>query len=590
MKKKLIYTITLTCMLLVACSDDFTEIAPTGALSDEALQNAVGIDLKLTAAYSAMDGERVNALGEGVSRGGDNWWTDVVSDDAHRGSTDGDNTELFQLETLDWQTGNSWFLGRWSALFGGVNQANAVLALIDQVPDGDFSQQTGEALFLRGYFNFELQKFYGNVPFISLENAVNLEFNQPNPGPIWAEIEADFQAAIDNLGSERVTGRANSWVAKAFLGKAYLYQEKWDEAFALLNEVVTEGPYALNDEYVNNFNLVGENSSEAVFSIEFVADDGRSYNGNGAGTLNFPGGGPLGTCCGFYQPTQDLVNAYQTDGSGLPLLDTFADTDVTSDYGIESYELDAEGTIIEDADGNPVATPFDLHTGPLDPRLDYTVSRRGVDYNGFGNNPGKAWIRATFADVSGPYLPKKNVYQADEVDANRGTGGWGSDWSGINYNIMRFADVLLLAAEAAVEKSSPDLPLALEYVNRVRNRAKNMTYVQALDNNNVAIPDTDAANYQIEPYASFPDQAFARKAVRFERRLELGMEGHRLFDLRRWGVAEEVINTYIANEAEDINQSDYGRFGTYTDKYNLFPIPLTAIDQSGNILDQNPLY
>ena len=85
-----------------------------------------------------------------------------------------------------------------------------------------------------------------------------------------------------------------------------------------------------------------------------------------------------------------MVNAYQTDGSGLPLLDTFADTDVTSDYGIESYELDAEGTIIEDADGNPVATPFDLHTGPLDPRLDYTVSRRGVDYNGFGNNPGKA--------------------------------------------------------------------------------------------------------------------------------------------------------------------------------------------------------
>ncbi|MGB5435037.1 MAG: RagB/SusD family nutrient uptake outer membrane protein [Maribacter sp.] len=572
MKKKTIFSILLTCAMLGACSDTFTEIAPTGALSDEALQNATGIDLKLTAAYSAMDGERVNRLGEGVSAGGDNWWTDVVADDAHRGSTDGDNTELFQLEILDWQTGNSWFLGRWSALFGGVNQANAVLTLIDQVPDGDFSQQKGEALFLRGYFNFELQKFYGNVPFISVENAVNLEFNQPNPGPIWTEIEADFQAAIDLLGSEVITGRTNSWVAKAFLGKVYLYQEKWDEAFTLLNEVVTEGPYSLNTEYVNNFNLAGENSSEAVFSIEFVADDGRSYNGNGAGTLNFPGGGPLGTCCGFYQPTQDLVNAYQTDGSGLPLLDTFADTDVASDYGIESAE------------------PFTLHTGPLDPRLDYTVSRRGVDYNGFGNNPGKEWIRATFADVSGPYLPKKNVYQADEVDANRGIGGWGSEWSGINYNIMRFADVLLLAAEAAVEKSSPDLPVALEYVNRVRNRAKNMTYVQALDADNAPIPDTDAANYQIEPYASFPDQAFARKAVRFERRLELGMEGHRLFDLRRWGVAEEVINTYIANEAEDINQSDYGRFRTYVDKYNLCPIPLTAIDQSGGILEQNPGY
>jgi hypothetical protein len=261
-----------------------------------------------------------------------------------------------------------------------------------------------------------------------------------------------------------------------------------------------------------------------------------------------------------------LVNAYQTDGAGLPLLDDFAATDVTSDYGINS------------------ADAFTPHTGPLDPRLDFTVSRRGIDYNGFGLNPGKEWIRAGFVDISGPYLPKKNIYQADEVDANRGTGGWGSDWSGINYNVMRFADLLLMAAEAAVEKSSPDLPLALDYVNQVRNRAKNMTYVQ-----NEA-GDAAAANYQIEPYASFADQVFARKAVRFERRLELGMEGHRLFDLRRWGVAQEVITTYIANEADDINLSDYGRFKAYSAKLDLFPIPINAIDQSGNILTQNPGY
>tara|TARA_R110001583_G_scaffold41753_2_gene132756 strand:- start:43108 stop:44769 length:1662 start_codon:yes stop_codon:yes gene_type:complete len=553
-------------MMLGACSDDFTEIAPTGALSDSALQNATGVDLKLTAAYSAMDGERISRQGEGVAAGGDNWWTDVVSDDAHRGSTDSDNTALFQVETLDWQTGNNWFLGRWSALYGGVNACNAVLDLINQVEDGDFTQQKGEALFLRAYYNFELQKFFGNVPFISVENLVNFEFNQPNPGPIWAQIEADLQEATTSLGSDVVNGRANSWVAKAFLGKAYLYQEKWDDAFTLLNEVVTTGPYSLNTEFVNNFNFAGENSSESMFAIQFVSDDGRSFNGNGAGTLNFPGGGPLGTCCGFYQPTQDLVNAYQTDAAGLPLLDTFAATDVTSDYGINSTED---------------FTPF---TGLLDPRLDYTVSRRGIDYNGFGPNPGKEWIRAGFSDVSGPYLPKKNIYQADEVDANRGTGGWGSDWSGINYNVMRFGDVLLLAAEAAVEKSSPNLPLALSYVNQVRTRAQNMTYIQ-----NEA-GDGAAANYQIQPYGSFPTAAFARKAVRFERRLELGMEGHRLFDLRRWGVAQQVINTYIANEAADISKSDYSRFGTYTEKFDLFPIPINAIDQSGGILTQNPGY
>lgn len=567
MKRKLIYSITLTCMMLGACSDDFTEIPPTGALSDEALQNATGVDLKLTAAYSAMDGERIARQGEGVAAGGDNWWTDVVSDDAHRGSTDGDNFALFQVETLDWQTGNSWFLGRWSALFGGVNRANAVISLIQSIPDGDFSQQLGEALFLRGYYNFELQKFYGNVPFISVENLDNLEFNQPNPGPIWAEIEADFQAAIDNLGSEVVTGRANSWVAKAFLGKALLYQEKWDQAFPLLNDVVQNGPYSLNPEYISNFNFAGENSAESMFAIQFVSDDGRSFNGNGAGTLNFPGGGPLGTCCGFYQPTQDLVNAYQTNGSGLPLINNYADSDVTSDYGINSSE------------------PFTPYAGPLDPRLDYTVSRRGIDYNGFGPNPGKEWIRATFNDISGPYLPKKNVYQNGEVDANRGTGGWGSDWSGINYNVMRFADVLLMAAEAAAEKSSPDLGLALDYVNQVRNRAKNMTYVQ-----NEA-GDGPAANYQIEPYAGFAGQAGARAAIRFERRLEFGMEGHRLFDLRRWDIAMSTINTYIQNEAQDINQADYAsKFQTYTEKHDLFPIPVNAIDQSGGVLTQNPGY
>jgi len=574
MKKKILFSTIVAGLLLWACSKDFTEKAATGNIPNEDLQTAVGVNLKLTAAYSAMDGERVNRQGEGVAAGGDNWWADVVSDDAHRGSNDGDNDALRQVETLDWQTGNSWFLGRWSALFGGVNRCNAVLDLINQIPDGDFSQQEGEALFLRGYFNFELQKFYGNVPFISVENLANEEFNQPNPGPIWAQIEADFSAAIERLGDEVITGRANAWVAKAFLAKAYLYQEKYAEALPLFNDVIINGPYSLNEEFVNNFNAAGENGPESMFAIEFASDSGRSFNGNGAGTLNFLNGGPLGTCCGFYQPTQDLTNTFQTDGSGLPLLDSYAATDVASDYGINSDEA------------------FDPHTGPLDPRIDYTIGRRGIDYNGFGLNPGKAWIRANFTDISGPYLPKKNMYQASEVGDNRGIGGWGSDWSGINYNIMRFADVLLMAAEAAVEQPSPNLPMALDYVNRVRNRAKNMSYVQALDANNNPIPDTDAANYQIEPYASFPDPDFARKAVRFERRLEFGMEGHRLFDLRRWGNTEQTINSYIQNEGEDFDQSNYdSKFGTYqSPKHDLFPIPINAIDQSGGVLEQNPGY
>ncbi|MEC8832270.1 MAG: RagB/SusD family nutrient uptake outer membrane protein, partial [Bacteroidota bacterium] len=225
--------------------------------------------------------------------------------------------------------------------------------------------------------------------------------------------------------------------------------------------------------------------------------------------------------------------------------------------------------------------PLTPHTGPLDPRLDYTVGRRGIDYNGFGVMVGQEWIRSTDADISGPYLAAKNMYQADELDASQGLGAWGQQHSGLNYNIMRYADVLLMAAEAAVETG--DLPTALDYVNQVRNRAKNMTYVMNEAGN------APAANYAVEPYGSFPDAAFARQAVRFERRLELGMEGHRLFDLRRWGVSADVLNTYVVNETRTIATLD-SKVRTYQSFMDLFPIPITAIDLSGNVLTQNPGY
>lgn len=286
----------------------------------------------------------------------------------------------------------------------------------------------------------------------------------------------------------------------------------------------------------------------------------------------------------WFLPTHTgFGKCYKTDASGLPLIDTFNDSDIVNDAGLDTSE------VAYDADTktyDPSLDEFIPEQGPLDPRLDYTVGRRTIDFNGWGANPGKVWVRATFADISGPYLAKKNFYQAGE-DENRGTGAWGEQRPGINYNIMRFADVLLMAAEAAVEKPSPDLGLALDYVNRVRNRAKNMTYVAARGAGDEIIPDTPAANYVIEPYASFADVNSARDAVRFERRLELAMEGHRLFDLRRWGIAEQTMNEYAANEARAIpNFGD--KFRVYEPKHDLLPIPLNAIDLSGGILSQNP--
>jgi len=561
MKKRIIICLSLFAVLL-ACSEEFTETPAVGALSDAAVQNEAGVELLLIGAYSTLDGIRNNLAGNGFAASGDNWWLDALSDDAHKGSTDDDQQDLFDVESFKANSSNPYFLGRWSSLFAGINRSNAVIALVPTIEGADLNGKLAEARFLRGHFNFELQRMFGNVPYISEENYSNTEFNQPNSGPIWDQIEADFQFAIDNLpASQADAGRPTAWTAKAYMGKVHLQQTDYAAALPLLSDVINNGPYDLHTEFISNFNAAGENGVESVFAIQFTADGGQSLNGNIGGVLNFPNPGPFGSCCGFYQPSQDLVNAFQTDAGGLPLLDTFNQTDVANDFGL--------------ADD----MPFTPDAGNLDPRLDYTVGRRGINYNGYGLFPGQSWIRAQATDISGPYLSSKNVYRSGEEGVNQGTGAWGQQHSGINYNIIRFADVLLMGAEAAAETG--DVGTALTWVNLVRNRAKGMTVVM-----NEA-GDAPAANYVIEPYDDFADAAEAVKAVRHERRLELGMEGHRLFDLRRYGNALDVMSAFIVNESRVIPGVGT-KFAAYTAKQDLLPIPITAIDLSGGVLTQNP--
>lgn len=560
-------------LVVLSCNDDFTEVPLKGSLDSKSLATVEGVDLLLVGAYSMLDGFRYG-LSQDYRSSGDNWWFDVVSDDSHKGADNGDQNELYLLEHFDWSTGNPWIKDEWIGPFAGVNRANAVLAQAKLVTDGEVSRQIAEARFLRGHFNFELQRTYRNVPFISDEDLLNP--NKPNPGPIWDKIEEDFQFAIDNLPETQAQiGRANKWAAKAYMGKVLLYQQKWAEAATTLQDVINNGPYDLNAEYVDNFNVAGKNSTESIFAIQFLNDAGESFNGNRGGTLNHPAGGPLNTCCGFNQPSQDLVNAFQTDASGLPLLDTWNQTDVKNDQGLPSYQTDGNGTVLLDGNGNPIPTVFTVHAGPLDPRLDYTVGRRDINFNGFGRNPGFAWVRVQSA--GGPYIASKNTYRADELEAMGNGGAWGQARPGINYNIIRYADVLLMAAEALVENN--DLATALDYVNQVRERARNMTYVPT-------VPGVNPTNYDVEPYPAFPDQTFARKAVRFERRIELGMEGHRFFDLMRWGIVDETINTYFPNEERTIPGIDIGIRAQ--EKHNVFPIPLDAIDLSRGTLVQNP--
>jgi hypothetical protein len=561
MKKFLTYFLSAS-MLFVSCSDDFTDINPVGALSDASLQNATGVDLLLVGAYSMLDGIRQNH-GADWHVAADNWWMDVLADDAHKGSTDGDQADLLALELYTWDTTNPYLENNWRAIFAGINRSNSVINLINTSDDPSlFTVEMAQARFLRGHYNFELQKKWVNVPFISDENFAASEFNQPNSGPIWSQIEADFAYAAANLpvsrgGTYSEPGRPIRSTAFAYHGKALLYQSKWSEALVSLENTINSGDYALASDYFSNWRSDGENGPGMVFAIQFAADGGQSFQGNRGGTLNMPIG-PMtgGLCCGFYQPTQNLANAFQTDSNGLPL-SNWASSDIVNDAGIETAE------------------PFTPHAGNLDPRIDYTIARRGVEFNGFGPFTGKENIRASFTDISGPYMTKKNFYTAGD-DSNRGTGGWGEQRTGINYHIIRYADVLLMAAEAAAESGA--LEKARGYVNQVRLRAKNS-------------PTADSGpNYVIDTYNSaWTDVSAARTAVRHERRIELGVEGHRLFDLRRWGNMVETLNAYIQHEGRTIPPFA-ARVNPVSSKHTALPIPLNAIDSSEGALTQNPGY
>jgi hypothetical protein len=247
----------------------------------------------------------------------------------------------------------------------------------------------------------------------------------------------------------------------------------------------------------------------------------------------------------------------------MPLPDTYNSVDVTSDDNLLSSD------------------PFTPYAGPVDPRLDWTVGRRSIPYLDWGPHPGRNWIRdVTFG---GPYAPKKNVFTKAEYGTLAGSVGWGWNNNSLNYTAMRFADVLLLAAEAEIEVGTLDK--ARGYINQIRARAAASPVM------NGAVP---AANYVISQYTTaFASKAEAIKAVRFERKLELGMEGHRFFDLVRWGIADTEINAYLAFERPK-HPAPLGTGSFVKGKHEYMPIPDYAISQSIKdgkpTLKQNPNY
>lgn len=573
--KKYIIGLSIFLTLLSGCSDEFLDVNPKAALSSEALQNANGVNALLIGAYALLDGW---ATPEGAYRsyqvGADNWvFGSVASDDSYKGTIAGDQPPISLIEQGNIASDNIYFRGKWRGMYDGIARTNDVLQILPKVTDlTDAERQSieAQARFLRGHYHFELKKMYNNVPYIdeNIYDPNDLESTKiPNNEDIWSKIEADLQAAYNVLPTTQAQkGRPTKWAAAATLAKAYLFQGKYSEAKTLLEEIVTSGQYRLVDRYHDNFRAVTNNNAESIFEVQYSVNDGApgGENGNIGSTLNYPyGGGGVTTCCGFFQPSQNLVNAFKTDAGGLPLLDTFNDSDVTNDQGIES------------------TASFTPYAGTLDPRLDWTVGRRGIPFLDWGLHPGKAYIRDQA--YGGPYSPKKHVMYRSDVGTNTFAGN--PRLNANNYRMIRYAHVLLWLAEIEVELGN--LEAARGYVNQVRRRAaRPESMVTKTDG-------TPAANYLIAEYTTaWTDQAMARKAVQFEQRLEFAMEGHRRFDLVRWGIADVTLNAYYLVEGTKRSYLNGVKF--VPGKHEYFPIPIQEILNSQlngqPTLQQNPGY
>ncbi len=578
MKNKLIIfsltTLIASTIILISCKKSFLDRPPQGVYSETQLANKKGVNGMLISTYATLDGRQGSWY-----EGGSNWvWGSVSGFDALKGSERTDQVDVNPIMKYDFSPNNPIVGQKWNAVWDGVGQANQVLKTLPKatdMTDAEKKQVEGEAKFIRGFWHFEGKKMFKNIPYVD-EKVV--DFKIPNTSApnvyvnVWPQIEADLKFAYDNLDETKPNkGRVNKWAAGAFLAKAYMFQNKFTEAKALFDVIIVSGktaegtPYNLTANFHDNFKVGTEHNAESIFAIESTYGDGSTTNGNYDNALNYPHSPstPGAGCCGFFQPTQNLVNSFKTDAVGLPLPDTYNNSDVDRDANLTS------------------AQPFTPYAGNLDPRLDWTVGRRGIPYLDWGVHPGRDWIRdVTFG---GPYSPKKNVFYKANLAATAGSVGWGWNNEALNVPLMRFADVLLMAAEAEIEVGgAAGLVKAATYINRVRARAAASP-----------IPGS-TATYLITQYAVLADQATARKAVRFERKLELAMEGHRFFDLVRWGIAATSINTeYLPKESALLPNPLGG--GTFTvNKNEYYPIPTFAIVQSAKegkaTLTQNPGY
>ena len=586
MKLKNIFTIALAGLALSACSDDFLENKPQGSLSDGNMNDPSAVDLLVNGVYATF-GCRYADSNDPHLFPVTNWsYGEVRADNAYKGG--GGETDLWEIhdmETSRIQPNNGFLDGKWFNVYCGISRCNsAIRALrkVDESQNKNKASRIAEVRVIRDHWYFELVRLFNRIPYMDIDLPEN-DYTSVRNDEFTRDEHLDriandlLEAANDLPDSQSEIGRINRRIALAYAAKVKLYQayEQDPQTNAvtginrtLLQEVVDlidgiQG-YDLLADFQQLDLLEYENGPESVFAIQFSKDDGSS----GVGRINWSmllnsmtGPGCPWQGDGFFLPSQDLINAYQTDADGLPVFDY----QNRPDYGKVVFDSNG-GYSLGNTDGN------------VDPRLDFITGRPTIRYKTFEERACGLWVRNS--DVYGYNNTKRFWLSPESKDAEQGWP-WGA--SALNWQIIRYADLLLYKAEALIELGGNGLEEARTLINRVRARAMNSSYVKDFDD-----PSKDAANYKIglSPAAGWT-QDYARQALRTEMRLEKAMEGERFFDLVRWGIAKETMNNFFA--AEKDNRIYYQNVSFETGE-EYFPIPVAQYNFSGGIYVQNPGY
>ncbi len=556
--------------LFTSCDDFLDEHKPQATLSDEQVKSPENAEAMAISAYAIF------TSAEDINSSFSMWNFDVRSDDAYKGGNGTSDGDVFhQLEIQQGVLTTNWNINdMWVRLYNSLSRVNSAIALLNETDDSYAmkGQRLAEMKFLRAYGHFLLKRLYKNIPFVINENLTYDEYNalsntQYTNDEGWQLIINDLMEAYNTLPVvQQDKGRPTRAAAAAFLAKVYLYKAyRQDDAKSNQVTSINQGDlekvieftnpalyanYGLEDDLHNNFRPEEEyeNGIESIWAIQYSRNDGSTY-GNlnwsyGLIPPNIPGATDGG--CDFYKPSQNLVNAYHTGADGLPLLDNFNEKD------------------------------FDLNADNADPRLFLTVGMPGLPYM-FNRNymmeETSIWSRSN--GLYGYYVSLKHNVDPALIGSYLIKGSYWA--SSMNRIVFRYADVLLMRAEAYAQLGQADQ--AINLVNQLRSRAATSTQMIS------SYPSLYGVKMFISNYRGSYSKDEAVKIVKMERRLEMGMESERFFDLVRWGDAATVLNKYYSEEIDHCAIYSAAHFTANKDEY--LPIPFSQISASNGHYTQN---